>query len=241
MRAGVPILDQPAQPHDACRALAAVVDTINCGFVSRDAKGTITFANQRLLGWLGYEWDEVVGQHAQKLVPPDLGALVLEEMHAVDAGDLRARLTTLQRHDSTTFPVLTIPQRFYDDVGELAGAFVVIIDLGTVQTAKRAGYGGREDVRSSLERIAMELQSISLSADIGSAVHPSLDHDDLAALSPREREVLAHIVAGERVPAIATQLQVSQHTVRSHLKSIFRKVGVKNQAELVARVRSLER
>ncbi len=118
---------------------------------------------------------------------------------------------------------------------------MVIIDLGTVQTAKRAGYGGREDIRSSLERIALELQTISLSADIGSAVRLALDHGDLAMLSPREREVLARIVAGNRVPAIATQLHVSQNTVRSHVKSIFRKVGVKNQADLVARVRSLER
>ena len=100
------------EPPDAYRTLTAVVDTINCGFVSRDAKGTITFANQRLLDWLGYERDEVVGQHVQKLVPPDLAALVLEEMETVEAGNLRARLTTLQRHDSTTFPVLVIPQRW---------------------------------------------------------------------------------------------------------------------------------
>ncbi len=52
-------------------------------------------------------------------------------------------------------------------------------------------------------------------------------------LSKRESEVLALVVDARRVPQIARQLRISPHTVRNHLKGIFRKVGVRSQAELI--------
>ena len=58
-------------------------------------------------------------------------------------------------------------------------------------------------------------------------------HPEIEALSPREREVLEHIVSGHRVPTIARDLFISPHTVRNHLKSIFQKIGVGSQVELV--------
>ena len=68
-----------------------------------------------------------------------------------------------------------------------------------------------------------------------------LEHPALAGLTPREREVLQLLVSGERVPAIAQHLFISQHTVRNHLKSIYRKVDVGTQSELIHRVRALGR
>lgn len=59
---------------------------------------------------------------------------------------------------------------------------------------------------------------------------------DLSALSPREREVVDHLVGGTRLSAIAKTFEISQHTVRNHMKHVFRKLGVHNQIELVARV-----
>lgn len=57
----------------------------------------------------------------------------------------------------------------------------------------------------------------------------------MKALSPREREVLLSLVSGNRVAAIASQLFISAHTVRNHLKSIFAKLGVRSQVELLER------
>jgi DNA-binding NarL/FixJ family response regulator len=56
-------------------------------------------------------------------------------------------------------------------------------------------------------------------------------------LTVREQDVLARLMNGERVPWIAADLFVSQSTVRNHLSSIFRKVGVHSQAELIRRLR----
>jgi DNA-binding NarL/FixJ family response regulator len=61
--------------------------------------------------------------------------------------------------------------------------------------------------------------------------------DLLATLSEREREVLDLIVDGMRVAQVGKTLFISRHTVRSHLKSIFGKLDVHSQAELLSKGR----
>jgi DNA-binding CsgD family transcriptional regulator len=55
-------------------------------------------------------------------------------------------------------------------------------------------------------------------------------------LTPRERQVLQRVIAGNPSSAIAAALRVSANTVQDHLKSIFAKVGVRSRGQLVARV-----
>jgi two-component system, NarL family, nitrate/nitrite response regulator NarL len=51
-------------------------------------------------------------------------------------------------------------------------------------------------------------------------------------LTPREREVIATVVAGASNRAIALQFGISEQTVKHHLTSIFDKVGVSSRLEL---------
>ncbi len=62
---------------------------------------------------------------------------------------------------------------------------------------------------------------------------PSMTDPDLQRLSPREKEVLQCLLSGKRVPTIAKELFIAENTVRNHLKSIFDKVGVRSQVELL--------
>jgi DNA-binding CsgD family transcriptional regulator len=55
----------------------------------------------------------------------------------------------------------------------------------------------------------------------------------LSDLSTRELEVVARLLAGHRVPAIASVLFVSQSTVRNHLSNVFKKLDVESQQELI--------
>jgi DNA-binding CsgD family transcriptional regulator len=66
-----------------------------------------------------------------------------------------------------------------------------------------------------------------------------MEHPTLESISPREREVLAHLLRGLRVNTIARALHVSPHTVRNHLKAIFQKLGVNSQAELIVKLHGL--
>ena len=52
-------------------------------------------------------------------------------------------------------------------------------------------------------------------------------------LTPRQLEVLVRLSRGERVPAVARDLYISQSTVRNHLSTIFAKAGVHSQSELM--------
>ncbi len=57
-----------------------------------------------------------------------------------------------------------------------------------------------------------------------------------AALTPREREVLAYLARGRANKVIAIELGISMRTVEAHRARIFRKLGVRNALELVCRL-----
>ena len=58
------------------------------------------------------------------------------------------------------------------------------------------------------------------------------------SLTPREREIVGALSSGQRVGAIAGRLGVSEHTVRNHLKAVYRKLDVHSQVELLSRWRT---
>lgn len=72
----------------------------------------------------------------------------------------------------------------------------------------------------------------------GGEVHDEPAAELLAGLSSREREIVGHLAAGDRVPRIAALMYLSQSTIRNHLSSVFRKLGVHSQQELVHLLRS---
>ena len=57
-------------------------------------------------------------------------------------------------------------------------------------------------------------------------------HDQVNPLSPRERQIVELLASGARVVTVAQRLQLSPHTVRNHLKSVFRKLNLRGQHEL---------
>jgi DNA-binding NarL/FixJ family response regulator len=55
----------------------------------------------------------------------------------------------------------------------------------------------------------------------------------VARLTEREREVLAHVAAGRSNDEIASALVVSTETVKTHLKRMYAKLGVRDRAQAV--------
>jgi DNA-binding CsgD family transcriptional regulator len=55
------------------------------------------------------------------------------------------------------------------------------------------------------------------------------------SLTPTEREVVAQVATGRSNAEIGATLLVSPGTVRTHLRSVFAKLGVTSRAELAAR------
>lgn len=52
-------------------------------------------------------------------------------------------------------------------------------------------------------------------------------------LTPRERDVLVLLARGHTVESAASKLEISAHTVKTHVKSLYRKLEVSSRASLV--------
>lgn len=58
-------------------------------------------------------------------------------------------------------------------------------------------------------------------------------------LSPREREVARLVLAGHANREIAERCSISEQTVKDHLKSAYRKMGVRTRTALLAELLGL--
>jgi DNA-binding CsgD family transcriptional regulator len=68
---------------------------------------------------------------------------------------------------------------------------------------------------------------------LGSPSFEALDDGEAPLLTPRETEVLAAIADGLSNKAVARRLGISQHTVKFHVESLFRKLGAVTRADAV--------
>ena len=59
-------------------------------------------------------------------------------------------------------------------------------------------------------------------------------------LTEREREVLRHVSGLLSTAEIASEMHISLHTVKTHLKHIYRKLATTRRGEAVRRARQLE-
>jgi DNA-binding NarL/FixJ family response regulator len=61
-----------------------------------------------------------------------------------------------------------------------------------------------------------------------------------ADLSPREREVIKLLATGATTPQVAEELVISQSTVKTHIRHIYKKLDASNRAEAVAKAAALD-
>jgi DNA-binding NarL/FixJ family response regulator len=77
--------------------------------------------------------------------------------------------------------------------------------------------------------------------DIAVSIEPAAPNDRVAVfaracgLSPRETQLLHHLVTGASTHDVARHMFVSENTVQDHLKSIFTKTATRNRRSLLAR------
>ena len=72
---------------------------------------------------------------------------------------------------------------------------------------------------------------------------PAPDQPAIVAVEPlteREREVLRHVSDMLNTAEVASEMYISINTVKTHLKSIFRKLAATHRGEAVRRAQQLE-
>ncbi len=140
--------------------------------------------------------------------------------------------------------------------GRPAGPRIVMLSRGSdpQRIIDFLGAGAAAWVRKdeSLEHLLQVIRGVAVGevwlprAETGPVLRLLLDRRDrrregdrlLAALTPREREVLAHLAAGAGRRDLAGALHVSANTVRTHLQNLLAKLGVHSTLEAVALTRS---
>ena len=60
-----------------------------------------------------------------------------------------------------------------------------------------------------------------------------VDAERVDELTPREREMVILVAKGMMIKQIAPYLQVSEKTVRNHMRNIYRKLALYDRSQLV--------
>lgn len=127
------------------------------------------------------------------------------------------------------FDVLLVGGEICDGNEAPVAILTFVVDL---EAQAQEGASTLPTIESSFVRELRVVEQLARSA-------PREDVDPSAnaweSLTQRERQVAEALGAGARVPTIARELGISAHTVRNHLKSIFRKTGLRSQEEIARR------
>ncbi len=172
-----------------------------------------------------------------------VGIVLLLQFYGVALGSLVYALIVLRdrsipapRRDFRFVVVIIIIALVFDYVAELLG-------LGDIE-----GYGARIELPFFAlvgfgyigVRQARRLIDAGSDGGGGSVV---VDHTFFAeyGLSPREQEIAPALRSNEKTRAIAQRLFISEATLNSHIRSIYRKCGVHSRVALIDLMRRYER
>ena len=116
--------------------------------------------------------------------------------------------------------------------------FIVITGHGDVTSAVRALKSGAADfIEKPIDGksfiAAVERAVVARRANRTQSDAAHLAHERVAGLTPRERDVLCHLVEGNPNKIIAHQLSISPRTVENHRARLMVKMQADSVAELV--------
>lgn len=100
------------------------------------------------------------------------------------------------------------------------------------------GTGMLADVQSGVTSVPAEIDAVLMTPrSLGRPPRKTVVAEEpmLEQLTPRERTVLELVADGLANREIAQELNISEHTVKFHLASIFGKLGVSSRTEAVRR------
>ena len=112
-------------------------------------------------------------------------------------------------------------------------------DPGTVAEAVKAGADAYISKSSTREFVLQALHEVVngrsvLDPNVTDGIFGRISNRDPNVLSDRELEVLQELTHGHSTKGVAERIHVSEETVKSYLKQVFRKLNVKDRTEAVA-------
>jgi len=123
--------------------------------------------------------------------------------------------------------------------GKIVSAAIPLLPIASEALRTRLGQTAFEAALAqgralSFPQTAALVGDVLTSAAQGDASEKPTNTDRSTILSPREQDVLRLVAGGLTNKEIARRLIVTEHTVKSHLTSLFNKLGVDTRAQAVA-------
>lgn len=226
-------------------------ETSQEALLALDARGRRVYSNPAFDALVGWEGAQLEGRRPPfPYWDPDATPQMLEQLQAMIDGRLerlgvRAVQGRFARPDGTSFAVVMAGHQLRDGTGEplLNLCFVKAIAPG--DSVGIARWLSRNVALQRFREAVMRLDGAVdgfVDRPLPEVRSPSARLDALpgyTSLTSREREVLLRVVEGLRVTHVAEDLGIQPATVRNHLKAIFRKTGLRSQAQLVEAARRL--
>jgi len=175
----------------------------------------------------------VLGVDDMPRIADELRARYFQSMWREDPylADLRKHQVGLESIDAGELIRFTRPYGYTGD--ELHGCFVPLLEpaglLGMARFGNVAPFG--DDLRRMLVAITTHLSVHLARLDV-----TNTESDVLARLTNRQREVAALAARGCTNLEIADLLEMSENTVKKHLKDIYERAGVDSRTELANRL-----
>jgi DNA-binding NarL/FixJ family response regulator len=112
-------------------------------------------------------------------------------------------------------------------------------DPGTVAEAVKAGADGYLSKGASKEVVVQAIKDVAagksvLDPNVTEGIFGRIGGRDPQALTDRELTVLQELTHGKSTREVAEHIHVSEETVKTYLKQIFRKLAVHDRTEAVA-------
>jgi DNA-binding CsgD family transcriptional regulator len=174
---------------------------------------------------LGYQPGELIGRSLLSLV---------------DEANIPLILGALAQAFTTSCAIATAPVAVRTKGEQLIRCEAILVPLVPAPTSAFAllpedrDYASAKsltEVRRVLERFSDRTTAIDLR--VSAAVPTEAELPSITQLTRGELVTVRRLVAGDRVPAIAGALSLSQNTIRNQLSSVYRKLGVRSQQELI--------
>jgi DNA-binding NarL/FixJ family response regulator len=103
---------------------------------------------------------------------------------------------------------------------------------------RKDGAGGLLQLSASPEQIVQAIRAVAAGLTVFDSVltpQSSEDEPSVEELTPREAEVLQLLAEGLGNKEIAGRLNISEHTIKFHIRSILGKLGAASRTDAVAR------
>tara|TARA_R110002049_G_scaffold285698_1_gene466654 strand:- start:16559 stop:17908 length:1350 start_codon:yes stop_codon:yes gene_type:complete len=185
------------------RRYREIVESASEGIVVASSKGIIAEINEPGAKMLGFEVDEIVGRSMWDFIDDESRPEAAKKFQRRAKGISEVHETKLLHRSGRTVWLLVSSCPMLDSEGNFIAVRATMIDI----TDRK------------------KIEEISRNSMIARA--------RLEMLSPRERSVLKHVVAGRMNKVIANRLDISEKSVERHRSNLMKKLSVKSVAELV--------